>query len=284
MERRGEAIGRAWEGDGQLPDNLRTAGSWARRIDPCSGQWHSEERKSNRASEWPIHSEQGMEEEAMSTWDDRIYTKRFAESVGGILLCGINPGDGGGGRVQTFNEGAPKSYFSDVTCQNASFRFQRRIRDWFRLWGHPLSEARPGKFERSISQANWIGESTRYADEHYSREALVKCAKAQFFPILEAVRPRLLVFFGVQHLPGAFSDPRLRDREVELFGAVTSEMQPIWKDRSIGKGRFRAMSMGFERCQVLGLPHPTPKSRPLSDEDAAQLKDVFSRALVQSGL
>lgn len=219
-------------------------------------------------------------------WGSRIYTRRYDESVGGILLCGINPGDGAEHRETTYVEDAPKSFFSDTdpTCQNGKFPYQRRIREWFRTWGHPLDEAKDGPLERSISQANWIGESTRYAGAFYEWRFLVERAGEEFFPILEAVRPRMILFFGVQHLPRAFADPRLRDREVALFGAVTKGLHSIWKERASGKGRFRATAMSFERCQVLGLPHPTPPSRALANEDVAKLGPEFSAALAASGI
>lgn len=217
-------------------------------------------------------------------WSERIYTRRYVESVRGILLCGINPGDGAEGRATSYIEGAVKSFFSDPNSQNGQFPYQRRIRDWFRIWGHRLEEVSPRKLERSISQANWFAESTRHAGALYSRAKLIECAEAEFIPILETVRPRLLVFFGVQHLPGAFADRRLRERETAIFGSVTDEMAPTWHTRSSGRGRFRAMSMAFERCQVLGLPHPTPPSRALSDSDVALLGPMFSSALAASGI
>jgi hypothetical protein len=216
-------------------------------------------------------------------WADRIYTQRSEKSVGGMLLCGINPGDGGGGEAIAYAEDAPKSFFSDPTCQNASFPYQRRIREWFALWGHALRTTRPGDLELAISQTNWFAQSTQFAGGLYGREALVACAAEEFLPVLEIVKPRLLVFFGVQHLPGAFADERLRSRLEALFGTVTKPLsEPIWFTRSRGGRRFRAMTMEFKNLQVVGLPHPTPRSGALAMEDARKLGGVFSAALKAS--
>ncbi len=216
-------------------------------------------------------------------WKKRIVTTKYYETVGGIMLCGINWG-GGGGAATEIGLTERRSFFSDVTTKNANYPFQSKIREWFKIWGYPLANDEPGPLERSISQTNWIAEASRHADGFYTQANLVQCAEEEFLPVLEAVSPRLLIFLGVQHLPGAFAHPRLREREQDLLGPLKSECESHWHDRVGGGRRFRATTMAFEHCFVLGLPHPTPKSWPLSNEDVANLSGLFRLAIESSGI
>jgi hypothetical protein len=215
-------------------------------------------------------------------WKQRIATKKYDESIGGIMLCGINWG-GGGGLADDAAFSDEPSFFSDTTTRNANYRYQSKIREWFASWGFELRTDDPGRLERSISQTNWIVEGSPHANEIYTVKNLVGCASQEFLPVLTAVAPRLLIFFGIQRLPNAFAHRSLRGRLEELFGPTKCELEDRWYNRLINGRRFRATTMALERCFVLGLPHPTPQSGALARDDVAQMGRVFREAMQAGG-
>lgn len=215
-------------------------------------------------------------------WEKRIATKQYPASVRGLMLCGINWGDGGGGSQFEGLREEP-SFFSDIKSKNASYPFQKTLREWFKLWGHNLNTEASGPLERAISHTNWIAEGSVNAEAIYTRANLLKFAEPQFFPVLGAVRPRLLLFLGLQ-LAETFKDRSLLKNAEKVLGPLKSEYKEEWYQRHGGGRRFRATTMEFKDCFVLGLPHPTPPSGALSHADAAQFREVFEKALNTSGI
>jgi hypothetical protein len=212
----------------------------------------------------------------------RIATAIYPESMGGILLCGINWGDGGGANVAVEATKAA-SFFSDTSQEN--YPFQRTICKWFALWGHEL-ETVPGKegaLERCITHTNWIADGSKHADAVYTRKKLVACAEAEFFPTLDYFRPRLLIFFGVL-LIEAFADKSLRQKIEKMLGPIECNPKPTWLNRAAGKRRYRVQQMRFTNCLVIGLPHPTPKFSRLADQDVQQMNDFMTKAITKSGV
>jgi hypothetical protein len=211
----------------------------------------------------------------------RIGTKIFAESKGGILLCGINWGDGGSSTsIEVSKE---PSFFSDTPQEN--YLFQRTICKWFGLWGHELGtvKGKVGPLERCITHTNWLAEGSKHADVVYTRKNLVACAEEEFLPLLEYFRPRLLIFFGVL-LIEAFADKSLRQKIEDILGQMHCHQKPQWFKKTNGGRRFRVQRMRFKDCVVIGLPHPTPKASRLADQDVQQMLAVMSNAITESGV
>lgn len=82
---------------------------------------------------------------------DRLVTRLYPESYGGMILCGMNWG--GVSPNSDPVKGDWATFFADDATN--SDRFQQRLKHWFSFWGHPLyPDNTPCVLDRAISQTN----------------------------------------------------------------------------------------------------------------------------------
>lgn len=127
------------------------------------------------------------------TLQENIETKLFAESFGGILICGINWGGKQSDLVEIDN--TQKSFFSAPMYIG---KFHNRILKWFELWGHPLSanEIEIGKFEKSIIYTNWLSTKSPNFNGNIYNDCVSN--RELFLSMIEYLKPGLIFFLSTK--------------------------------------------------------------------------------------
>ncbi|MHA3080323.1 hypothetical protein [Acinetobacter sp. ANC 5502] len=146
--------------------------------------------------------------------------------------------------------------------QAKQWRYDKAIRKWFSLWGHPLNENGLGTdFDKCIVQTNWanscnnnINDYVKFLEENHINN---------FIKHVEELKPKIIIFMG-RHLINLLRNEKVWDRFTAIVGQQIEPLQTIQKTEYDGR-RFKIFFNNFENCKVICLPHPS-SSRGLSDE------------------
>lgn len=210
-----------------------------------------------------------------------IAHSEFPEQQGGLMICGY---EWGGGDEETDSDEAPRMD-EDAICTFANknlrygpaalgWPYDKRIRKWFSMWGHPLNHDRPGEFEKSIVQTNWCNSQNSRMNGEYT--ALSNPAQvANFLDHVRHFSPRLILLMG-SRLIDALQHPSTLERFEAIVGACTKPRHAVQRPSSFR--RFKISFQSFERCDVVCLPHPS-SSHGLSDDYIALLNDDMRQRL-----
>ena len=192
----------------------------------------------------------------------------------GIMLCGY---EWGGGDEDVTSEAvhADPSVVANlgvIFSNKAAFygrdankwRYDERIREWFRIWGHELRrDGLGGDFEKCLLQTNWCDtQAPNMGGVNYQTKLLAPAQVENFIEHLKHFEPRVLMFFGslMGRLLNATSvAPKVK----EFLGADVQSLR--YEKLPFNGRRFNVGFQTFERCQVISLPHPSG-SRGLSPE------------------
>jgi hypothetical protein len=190
----------------------------------------------------------------------------------GIMLCGYEWGwskedqrDEERGLLEEFDNDITFT-FSNKAIQFGErafkWRYDKRIINWFDLWGHPLvREGLGSDFDKCILQTNWCNTQNYKIDENYYSKLTRAEQVDNFIFHIKKFRPKLIIFFGSE-LIKVLQDKRVMPRFHEIMGDITSPLESCQKDFS---GRMFYISFqGFEKCNVVCFPHPS-SSRGLND-------------------
>lgn len=146
--------------------------------------------------------------------------------------------------------------------QAKQWRYDKAIRKWFSLWGHPLNENGLGTdFDKSIVQTNWAYSCNNNIDNY--EKFLEQNQIDNFINHVEELRPKIIIFMG-RRLIDLLRNEKVWDRFTSIVGQQMEPLQIIQKTEYNGK-RFKVFFNNFENCKVICLPHPS-SSRGLSDE------------------
>lgn len=187
-----------------------------------------------------------------------------------LLLCGLNHGynkeDERKDAAGIDRADSHKSFFSDGKVNDYPFR--NRIVSWFSLWGYELARSNEGAgaFEKSIVQTNWLQTCSNNMRGTDTRRACVDDSES-FFRTCEALKPRLIFFFG-RELLLAFTSPALSGKVEVIFGARVGQIRWLQKDVYFNGKPRRRLQFGFqqyERLTVIVLPHATGAQGVASD-------------------
>lgn len=223
----------------------------------------------------------------------KVVTRDFPENIqGGIMICGINYGyskqdemaDSDAVRIEQEQDAAP-SFFSDVSVNGGPYK--TRILEWLTGWGIPLERdtAQPSGLERSYLQTNWIDSQTRSIDsdidEQINGAVLIERAEDGFLQLVEARRPRVIVFVGLM-LIEAFNDIRLRSRVESLLGPRSGNASMHFGDDNLSKKRFKVLTQKFGDTWVVGLPHTSTQGLSYAYMQSIRLPDALLMELTQA--
>lgn len=153
--------------------------------------------------------------------------------------------------------------------------YDRNIRKWFELWGHPMDEnGLGGAFEQSMLQTNWADTQGRSVNEY--EKFLSKEQVGNFIRHIEVFRPKLILFMG-SRLLSYLNNPAVLPHFQQIAG---KEVEPLkYTQKMFDKGtRFKVGFQKFENCQVVCLPHPSA-SRGLSHEYIGLFKPEMDKIL-----
>jgi hypothetical protein len=133
--------------------------------------------------------------------------------------------------------------------------YDRKIVDWFALWGHPLSREGIGSdFEKCIVQTNWCDTENHHISGNYDQKLLAPEQVDNFIAHVRALQPRVIIFFGSKMLQLLQLQPVL-----SRFESVVGQKKgnPIFEKKSFPGRAFRVGFQDFERARIVNLPHPS---------------------------
>lgn len=213
-----------------------------------------------------------------------IAHSEFPEQHGGLMICGYEWGyskederNDALGVEQPVNHDAGCTFANKVLCYGPralKWRYDNIIMKWFGLWGHPLSRSEPMSFERSIVQTNWCNTQAHAMDGDYSKLSEPEQID-NFIGHIDYFKPRVILFMG-SRLIDALQGPAVRERFEAITGKCTKEASA--QQKKFAGRRFKFVFQSFERCEVVGLPHPS-SSHGISDDYITLFNDEMGSLL-----
>ena len=203
----------------------------------------------------------------------------------GLMICGY---EWGWSKEDQAKEPEEASIDYSIQCtfsnkalrygeQAKQWRYDKAIRKWFSLWGHPLNENDLGTdFDKSIVQTNWAYSCNNNISD-YSR-FLEQDQIDNFITHIEQLRPKVIIFMG-RNLIDLLRNEKVWDRFTSIAGQQIEPLLTVQKTEYDGT-RFKVFFNNFENCKVVCLPHPS-SSRGLSDEYIKLFKPEMDAILSQ---
>ena len=105
-------------------------------------------------------------------------------------------------------------------------KYDKRIRTWFSMWGHPLNEEGLGDaFDKMIVQTNWAVESkkSRSTIAFYKQDENVD----NFIAHIEELRPKVILFMGSELLTKVLKFYKVRDKFTPIMGNEIEKLQTL---------------------------------------------------------
>jgi hypothetical protein len=204
----------------------------------------------------------------------------------GIMLCGYEWGGSDEVSESAVLPNSVEAETVDVIFSNKAPRYgtdserwpyDRKVRDWFRIWGHELRrDGVGGDFEKSIVQTNWCDtQAPNMTNVNYQSKLLDPAQIENFIQHLAYFEPRVLMFFGSamgQYLNASTVKPLIQT-------VLGKEMTGLKYEKLPFSGRrFNVGFQTFERCHVVSLPHPSG-SRGLSPDYIGLFSPVIGSIL-----
>lgn len=213
-----------------------------------------------------------------------IAHSEFPEQRGGLMICGYEWGyskkdeqEDALGLDQQVNHDAGCTFANKMLCYGPralKWRYDNTIMKWLGLWGHPLNRSDPGSFEKSIVQTNWCNTQEHSMSGDYSKLHDPEQID-NFIWHINYFRPRVVLFMG-SRLIDALQAPAVRNKFEEIAGKCMKEASA--KQKPFDGRRFKFVFQSFERCEVIGLPHPS-SSHGISDEYIKLFSDEMGSLL-----
>jgi hypothetical protein len=198
------------------------------------------------------------------------FTKRFAfpitrQAVGGLLICGLNWG-GGGGSVNDAHAPSwqPKTHFA---ARGGDYPFDRQLITWLNEWGLGLNPEASAGFEYAISHTNfYLNQETQYSGQGDVPRLEAELRLADTIDILQ---PSGVILFGITEFASLLWNPHAP----ALRALMPS---PIWVERHDVEGYMTVMVMrSAPVVQFACVKHPTPPSRAATSESVRMMNKVM---------
>lgn len=186
----------------------------------------------------------------------------------GLMICGYEWGEESN---QNETESTVPDTSKECTFSNKSLRYgevaktwikyDKKIRTWFSVWGHPLDENELGQdFDKCIIQTNWaLGSSPQSGSiPYYLNDENLE----NFITHIDALRPKVILFMGNQLLTKLLRSQKAWDKFTPIMGDEIKKLQVLRMQDYHGPLTYINT---FEKCVVVGLPHPSG-SRGLTNE------------------
>lgn len=202
----------------------------------------------------------------------------------GLMICGYEWGDGAN---------KDENYLSELdmsqacTFSNKSLRYgdisktwvhyDQKIRSWFSTWGHPLNEQGLGEnFDKCIIQTNWALGSAKESNDvnYYLQDENLE----NFIAHISELKPTVIFFMGSQLLTKALRSQKAWGKFISIMGDQIEPLRAIRMPSYSGKPLTYINK--FERCTVVGLPHPSG-SRGLTNEYIEYCKTELDPIITQ---
>ncbi len=185
---------------------------------------------------------------------------------GGLILCGYEWGNSAHDQyLQINHKDTIQRKRSEINTFHSKSKiynspYDLRIIKWFEFFGHPLGvENGLSSFDKCILQTNWCDDQGNHVDDY--AKFLSNENSGNFLGIMEAYRPRVLLFMGSKQIH-FLQTPAIKNSFRGIFGP---EISPLDLRSKPFEGRiFKIAFQTFERIQIISFPHPSG-TRGLSD-------------------
>ncbi len=198
----------------------------------------------------------------------------------GLIICGYEWG------YSTYDQYLEKNHKDEIEkkkSENNTFYSKSKIYDspydlriikWFSYFGHPLGiDNGFSSFDKCLLQTNWCDDQGTYVNDY--AKFLSEENSGNFLNIMQAFRPRVLVFMGSKQIH-YLQTPTIKNRFSEIFGAEVFPL--VIKSKPFVGRKFKIAFQAFEHVSVISLPHPSG-TRGLSDDYiklfAPEIKEVL---------
>ncbi|AUZ05942.2 hypothetical protein ADP71_26570 [Vitreoscilla sp. C1] len=179
----------------------------------------------------------------------------------GLMICGYDYGeeDSKNGGEEIVPDMSKDCTFSNKSLRYGEIahtwvRYDKKIRTWFSIWGHPLNENGLGDdFDKCIIQTNWaLGSSPKSKKiSYYLKDENI----ANFIEHVTILQPKVILFMGNQLLTKVLRSQKVWDQFTPIMG---DQIEPLRAIRMEGyEGKPLAYINKFTQCTVVGLPHPS---------------------------
>jgi len=124
----------------------------------------------------------------------------------GLMICGYEWGFSKADQISTekseYNEDAITIFSNKVPMygeKSSQWKYDTRIINWFKLWGHPLSQIELGTdFEKSIVQTNWCNTKANKIEENYYHKLTNSTQLENFIFHIKELEPSLIFLWVLQ--------------------------------------------------------------------------------------
>jgi hypothetical protein len=143
-----------------------------------------------------------------------------------------------------------------------SWRYDNRIKEWFKIFGHSLDENNPKDFDKAIIQTNWCNTMGHKIEGSISLKLSQSEQISNFLGHVSTLKPKLIFFFGSAMIDVLNNNTHIKESFIRLFGDEIS-YKKIKKD--FNGRKFYIGFQSFAQCDIISLPHPS-SSRGLQDK------------------
>lgn len=205
----------------------------------------------------------------------------------GLMICGCEWGFSKRDQIDWENGTYEKAKdvmhtFADKTPafgkKANTWPYDNNIKKWFKLWEVPLDcTGLGGAFEKSIIQTNWANTDGHNmgGSQKTKQKLLNKEQVDNFISHIEALRPKLILFFG-RDLIDCLQERTVLPRFEQIMGQCIQPLKCVQKPSKYR--RFRVFFQEFEHCKIVCLPHASG-ARGLADDYIALFKPEMAEIL-----
>lgn len=197
---------------------------------------------------------------------------RGFNDIEGIMICGYEWGGDGDEIDETEDDLRTQNDLGVVFSNKAPhygevanhWKYDRKIRAWFKLWGHELKrEETGGDFEKCLLQTNWCNTQAHdMKGVDYWEKLLTPDQIKNFIDHVDHFRPKLILFFGSTML-NILNNKTALEPFINVMGSITENLH--FPSKPFDGKKFKVGFQSFEKCKVVSLPHPSG-SRGLNDD------------------
>lgn len=142
-----------------------------------------------------------------------------------------------------------------ITDPTKQAKYRTKNIEWLKILGYDIQTDEPEKNENRIQSTNWLLSENR--SDRNSDEVLVENT-GKFLDAIDFFKPKVIMLMG-KRLSVVLGDPKVKAQfeSENRFGKQLGDPQWTYSKPNGFKKGFNFSYWEFEKCKVLGLPHPT---------------------------
>lgn len=183
----------------------------------------------------------------------------------GIMLCGYEWGDSKEDQKEREQNIAQSiDYRAECTFSDKHKRYgekartwayDKRIKKWFNIFGHPLDEENPKDFDKCIIQTNWCNTQNNHIDDDIYCKLRDKRQVDNFIYHIKIFNPKIIIFLGSAMIQ-VLQDKNIKKSFMDIVGKEVDPLK-LEKNQEFDGKKFTIGFQKFEKCTVISFPHPS---------------------------